>query len=312
MKNKIILNRLLQILITLFGISIITYALIFLAPGDPVRTMYISSGAIPKEEIIEQTREAMGLNKPFIVQYLNWFSNILKGDFGTSYSLSQPVSFAISSRIINSLYLAVSSLCLMLSVSLPLGMISALKKNSFIDYLVRAYTFIGVSMPNFLVGTLLLYFFALKLSYLPVVTIDISFKSLILPSATLALAMSSKYTRQIRAIVIEELAKDYVLGAKARGFSTLHIVFKEVLPNILPPIVTLLALSFGSLLSGVAVVEVIFSYPGIGNLAVNAITSYDYPLIQAYVLVISVIYMTVNFIVDVSYRYLDPRLANGE
>lgn len=312
MKRNQILSRLFQIIITLFGISLITYTLIFLAPGDPVRTMYIASGAIPKEDVIEQTRIAMGLDQPFHTQYLSWLCKVLQGDFGTSYSLSQPVTQAITTRIISSLYLAFSSLILMLCISLHLGMISALKKDSILDYIVRIYTFIGVSMPNFLVGTLLLYFFALKFSFLPVVSIDASMRNLILPSITLALAMSSKYTRQIRAIVLEELSKDYILGARARGFSTLQIVVREIIPNILPPMVTLLALSFGSLLSGVAVVEVIFSYPGIGNLAVNAITSYDYPLIQAYVLVISVVYMTVNFLVDLSYKYLDPRMSKGE
>lgn len=307
-----IFKRLIQILITLFGISFITYALIYLAPGDPIRTMYISSGYIPPEEVIEQTRELMGLNKPFLEQYFTWVGKVLKGDFGTSYSLSASVSSLVFPRILNSLYLAVTSLILMITLSVPLGIISALKKDTFIDYIIRAYTFMGVSSPNFFVGTLLLYFFALKLNFLPVVTFDVNFQSLILPSVTLAISMSSKYIRQLRTIVLDELSKDYVLGAKARGFSMNQIILKDILINILPPMITLLALSFGSLLSGVAVVEVIFSYPGIGSLAVNAITSYDYNLIQAYVLIISLIYMTVNFIVDVAYPYLDPRINNGE
>lgn len=310
LKNTI-LKKLIQILITLMGISLITYSLIYLAPGDPIRTMYISSGFIPSDEIIEQTRELMGLNEPFIIQYLTWVSNILKGDLGMSYSLSQPVLDAILPRIVNSLYLALTSLILMIIISIPLGIISSIKKDSIIDYIIRIYTFVGISCPNFFVGTLLLYFFASKLRLLPVVAIDNSFESLILPSITLAIAMSSKYTRQIRVIMLEELSKEYVLGAKARGFSQMHIIFKEIIPNILPPIVTLLALSFGSLLSGVAVIEVIFSYPGIGSLAVNAISSYDYPLIQAYVLLISLIYMIVNFMVDVSYHHLDPRMKVG-
>lgn len=307
-----IFKRLTQILITLFGISIITYGLIYLAPGDPIRTMYISSGSIPPEDVIEETRELMGLNKPFLEQYFNWVVNIFHGDFGTSYSLSASVSSLVFPRILNSLYLAVTSLILMIFISVPLGIISAVKKDTFIDYIIRAYTFVSVSSPNFFVGTLLLYFFALKLKFLPVVPFDINFKSLILPSATLAIAMSAKYIRQLRTIVLDELSKDYILGAKARGFSMRQIIFKDILINILPPMLTLLALSFGSLLSGVAVIEVIFSYPGIGSLAVNAITSYDYNLIQAYVLIISVIYMTVNFLVDIAYPYLDPRIKNGE
>lgn len=306
-KNKYI-NRVFQILFTLFGISLITYALIYLAPGDPIRTMFISSGAMPNEEVIEQTREMMGLNDPFFTQYIRWIGNVLKGDLGMSYSLSQPVADVVLPRMISSLYLAITSLLLMLFISLPLGIISAVKKNKIFDYIVRVYTFMGVSAPNFFVGTMLLYFFALKMSILPVVSIDNSFRNLILPSVTLAISMSGKYIRQIRTIVLDELSKDYVLAAKSRGYSTFEIIVKEVIPNILPPMVTLVGLSFGSLLSGVAVVEVIFSYPGIGNLAVNAITSYDYNLIQAYVLLISVIYMSVNFMVDISYGYLDPRM----
>ncbi len=302
------LNRILQISVTLLGISLITYALIYLAPGDPIRTMFISSGAMPNEEIIDQTREMMGLNDSFLHQYLRWITNVFKGDLGMSYSLSQPVSDVVFPRVISSLYLAISSLILMLFISMPLGIISAVKKDKVFDYIVRVYTFITVSSPNFFVGTLLLYFFALKWSMFPVVSIDNGFRNLVLPATTLALAMSGKYIRQIRTIVLDELSKEYVLGAKARGFKMWEIVLKEIIPNILPPMVTLIGLSFGSLLSGVAVVEVIFSYPGIGNLAVNAITSYDYYLIQAYVLIISIIYMSVNFVVDLSYGYLDPRM----
>ncbi len=311
MNKKTIYNRIIQVIISLLGISILTYGLIYLSPGDPIRTMYISSGSIPSEQVIEETRELLGLNKPFLEQYFNWITGVLTGDLGYSYSLSAPVSSLILPRLINSFYLAVISLVFMIVISLPLGIISAVKKDTFIDYIIRGYTFFGISSPNFFVGTLLLYFFALKLNFLPVVPFKINFEAMILPSLTLAIAMSAKYIRQLRTIVLDELSKDYVWGAKARGFKMKHIIFHDVLINILPPMVTLLALSFGSLLSGVAVVEVIFSYPGIGSLAVNAITAYDYNLIQAYVLIISVIYMIANLLVDIAYPYLDPRLKNG-
>lgn len=310
MLNKNILDKFFQIIITLFGISFITFSLIHLAPGDPIRTMYISSGNIPSEEIIEQTREAMGLNEPFLVQYFNWLKNILQGDFGTSYSLNRPVIEAISTRIIKSLNLAILSLFFMLCISVPLGILSAVKENKFIDYVIKIYTFIGVSSPNFFVGTILLYVFGLKLSVFPVVSVGGGINSLILPALTLAFSMSAKYTRQIRSIVLDELNKEYVMGAKARGTKFSKIIIIDVIPNTLLPLTTLLGLSFGSLLSGVAVVEVIFSYPGIGSLAVDAISSYDYPLIQAYVLLISLIYMTVNLLVDISYQFLDPRIKH--
>ncbi len=303
-----IINRIFQLIITLFGISLITFGLVYLAPGDPVTTMYLSSGFLPDQEVIEQTREAMGLNKPFHEQYFDWLKMVIGGDLGQSYSLNRPVVEAISTRLVKSARLAFSSLFLMLIVSLPLGVISAIKQNKFTDYLIRGYTFIGISTPGFLVGTLLIYIVALKYKLLPVVSVGDGILPLILPSIALAFSMSAKYIRQIRSIVITELSKDYVMGAKSRGIKFGTIIIKDVLPNTLPPLVTLLGLSFGSLLSGVAVIEVIFSYPGIGSLAVDAISSYDYPLIQAYVLLISLGYMVTNILVDISYPFLDPRI----
>lgn len=306
-----IANRFLQIIISLFGITLITFSLIHLAPGDPVTTMYLSSGTLPREEVVEQTREAMGLNEPLHVQYFVWLKNVLQGDLGKSYSLDRPVVDAISSRVTKSFNLAVSALLLTILISFPLGILAAIKKNTIIDYAVRFYTFIGVSTPGFLIGTLLLYFVALKYKLLPVISTGHGVADLILPSVTLAISMSAKYIRQIRTIFLTELDKQYVAGAKSRGIKFFDILVKDVLPNTLTPLVTLLALSFGSLLSGVAAIEVIFSYPGIGSLAVESISSYDYPLIQAYVLIVSLFYMLVNFLVDVSYPFLDPTIVKG-
>lgn len=309
-KENTIINRIVQLIITLFGISVITFGLVYLAPGDPVTTMYLSSGFLPSQDVIDSTREAMGLNNPFHIQYFEWLGNVLQGDLGQSYSLNRPVIDAISTRVVKSFNLAFCSLTLMLIVSLPLGIISAVKKNKFIDYLVRGYTFIGMSSPGFFVGTLLLYYVALKHKLLPVVSTGDGLIPLILPSVALAFSMSAKYIRQIRSIVITELEKDYVMGLKSRGIKFSAIIIRDVIPNILPPLVTLVGLSFGSLLSGVAVIEVIFSYPGIGSLAVDAIRSYDYPLIQAYVLLISLGYMVINILVDISYPFLDPRIRS--
>lgn len=308
MNRKQILNRIIQMAVVLLGISFITFALVYMAPGDPVRVMYASSGVMPSEEVINQTREAMGLNKPFIVQYFNWLTSCLQGDFGTSYSSGKPVIGILMDRLVPTLKLALLSLAIMLIVAIPSGIISAVKQNKFTDYLVRGITFLGVSIPNFWVGLMLLYFLALKLKLLPVVSINTGFKSMILPALTLAFAMAAKYTRQVRTAVLEELNKDYVVGARARGISKRDILLKHVFPNSLLPLITLLGLSLGSLLGGTAVVEVIFSYPGLGNLAVSAITSYDYPVIQAYVLWISLIYMVINLIVDISYSIVDPKV----
>ncbi|MGM9532686.1 nickel ABC transporter permease [Intestinibacter sp.] len=308
MNKKQILNRIVQMAVVLVGISFITFALVYMAPGDPVRVMYSSGGVMPSEEVINQTREAMGLNKPFLVQYFNWLTSCLHGDFGTSYSSGKPVIGILLERLVPTLKLALLSLIIMLVISIPSGIIAAVKQNKIADYTIRGITFLGVSIPNFWVGLILLYVVALKLKLLPVVAVGGGFKSMILPALTLAFAMAAKYTRQVRTAVLEELNKDYVIGAKARGLSNGKILLRHVFPNSLLPLITLLGLSLGSLLGGTAVVEVIFSYPGLGNLAVSAITAYDYPVIQAYVLWIALIYMVINLIVDISYTLVDPKV----
>lgn len=308
MARKEIGRRLIQVIVVALGISLLSFYIIYLAPGDPVRIMYSAAGIIPSEEVIFQTREEMGLNREIIVQYIDWLSHCMIGDFGMSYTFHKPVTDLLLSRLWPTLKLSLSSMILMLAVSVPLGMIQATHKNSFLDYGLRGITFFGVSMPNFWVGLLLMLFFCVKLKWLPVVCSAGDFKSLIMPSITLAFAMSAKYTRQVRTAILEELSQDYVIGARARGVPEWKILWCNVFPNSLLPLITMLGLSMGSLLGGTAVVEVIFTYPGLGNMAVTAITAYDYPLIQGYVLWISMIYMLVNLAVDISYNYIDPRI----
>lgn len=308
MSKKQLGKRLGQIVIVLIGISFLTFLLTYMAPGDPVRTMYAASGIVPSEEVMQQTREEMGLNRPFLVQYADWLTSCLRGDFGNSYSLKKPVLDLLGSRLWPTLKLSLFSMILMLLVAVPFGMLAAVNKNKWIDNLVRGFTFLGVSVPNFWVGLLLISFFCVKLKWLQVVSTDITFKSMILPAVTLAFAMSAKYTRQVRTAVLEELSQDYVTGARARGVKEWKILWLNVFPNSLLPLITMLGLSMGNLLGGTAVVEVIFSYPGLGSLAVSAITSYDYPLIQGYVLWIALIYMVINLIVDISYNFVDPRM----
>lgn len=301
-------KRLGQIVIVLIGISFLTFLLTYLAPGDPVRTMYASSGIVPSEEVMQQTREEMGLDRPFLVQYGDWLTSCLRGGFGTSYSLKKSVLDLLGSRLWPTMKLALFSMILMLALSIPFGMLAAVNKNKWIDNVIRGFTFLGVSVPNFWVGLLLISFFCVKLQWLQVISTDITFKNMILPAVTLAFAMSAKYTRQVRTAVLEELSQDYVIGARARGVKEWKILWLNVFPNSLLPLITMLGLSVGSLLGGTAVVEVIFSYPGLGSLAVSAITAYDYPLIQGYVLWIALIYMVINLVVDISYNFVDPRM----
>ena len=263
---------------------------------------------MPTTEMIEEMRHNLGLDKPFFTQYTDWIINCLKGDFGQSFMLQKPVTELLLDRLWPTLKLTLASTVLMLLFAVPLGVISAVHHNKPIDYLVRAITFFGVSIPNFWFGLMLILIFCVKLRLLPVVSSAGDFKSLILPAITLAVAMTAKYTRQVRTAVLEELHSDYVIGARARGVSENKILWGNVLPNSLLPLITMLGLSIGSLLGGTSVVEIIFSYPGLGNLAVAAIMSADYFLVQGYVLWVSVIYMLINLIVDISYNYVDPRM----
>lgn len=312
MKKGDLFRRLLQIVIVLCGISFITFALTYMAPGDPVRAMYAASGTIPSEEILEQTREKMGLNEPFFTQYLSWLTDCLRGDFGTSYMYHRPVAELILERLGPTLRLAFFSLALMLIVAVPLGILSATHKGRPADFIIRVGTFFGVSLPNFWVGLMLLYVFSVHLGVLPVVSDGQGFRKMILPAVTLVFAMAGKYTRQVRTAFLGELNQDYVTGARCRGISERMILWRHVLPNAVLPLITMLGLSLGSLLGGTAVVEVIFSYPGLGNLAVDAITSMDYPLIQGYVLWIALIYMALNLLVDLSYRFLAPGTSEDQ
>ncbi len=311
LNRRKLIRRLLHILVVLLGISFLSFLLMHISPGDPVRTMYAVSGSIPSEEVLDQTREELGLNDPFPVQYVRWLAGCLRGDFGTSYSQGQPVSDLLLERVWPTVQLAVLALVIMVVLAVPIGLFSALHQNTPLDYLLRGTTFVCISMPNFWVGLLLLYVVAMQLHLLPVVSNQMNFQRLILPALTLALAMAGKYARQVRAAILEELRQDYVAGARARGLSERCVLWRHVIPNAVLPLITMLGLSLGSLLGGTAVVEVIFSYPALGSLAIDAITARDYPLIQGYVLWIALIYMGVNLVVDLSYNRLDPRLREA-
>jgi peptide/nickel transport system permease protein len=306
--KKKIISRIIQIIIVLIGISFLTFLLTYLAPGDPAQIMLTSSGVMPTESAVQDLREQMGFNDPFFTQYFRWLGNAVHGDFGTSFSLNKPVTDLLLVRLWPTVKLTLLAMVLMLIVAVPLGMISAVKKDTWVDNLVRGVTFLGVSIPNFWVGLLLVLCFCVKMKIFPVICSGGDFKSLVLPAVTLAIAMSAKYTRQVRTAILDELSQDYVTGARARGVKEWKILWLNVFPNSLLPLITMFGLSVGSLLGGTSVVEVIFSYPGLGNLAVSAIVSNDYNLIQAYVLWIALIYMVINLIVDISYNFVDPRM----
>lgn len=304
-----LMSRLGQIVVVLLGISFITFALVMLSPGDPVRQMIAGNEDIMVSAAeVEALRHELGLDKPFFFQYLDWLGRALQGNLGFSYMVKKPVVEELLHCLPGTIYLSFASLALMLLVSIPLGIYSAVKRGSLFDQFVRCFTFMGVSMPGFWVGLMLLWILGLQLDLLPIVGGEIGVDTIIMPAVTLAIPMASKYTRQVRTAILEELSQDYVVGARARGMSERHILWKEVLPNAMLPLITLLGLSLGNLLGGAAVIEIVFQWPGLGRLAVEAITYRDFQLVQGVVVWIALMYMVINLLVDISYNHLDPRL----
>lgn len=310
MKNYA-LKRLLQLIPILLAITFLSYGMMRIAGSDVVEQKMENTSGTVSQEIIDNARAELGLDKPFVVQYFTWLGNLLRGDMGTSYVSNKPVFSTFVSKLPATLLLTAVSILLTVLISIPLGIWSAVKQNTATDYVIRTASFIGNSLPNFFVSLLLMYFFAIRLGWFPVISGGVSLQSVALPALTLAIAMSAKYLRQVRATVLDELSKDYVLGARARGVKFSTTLIKSVMKASLVTIITLLTLSIGSLLGGTAIVESIFMWDGVGKLAVDAINMRDYPIIQAYVMWMAIIYVVVNLITDLSYHFLDPRIRLG-
>ncbi len=307
-----IIKRLLQLIPILFAITFLSFAMMRLAGSDVVEQKMLNTGQVISDTQLEMAREQLGLNSPFLVQYFRWLGNLLHGDMGVSYVSGKDVFETFVSKLPATILLTVTSIVLTVIISIPLGVISAVYQNKFIDYIIRFFSFIGNSLPNFFVSLVLMYFLGIKLGWLPIISKDINSTSIIMPTLTLAIAMSSKYLRQVRTTVLDELSKDYIVGAKARGVKFSVTLMGSVLRATLVTIITLLALSIGSLLGGTAIVESIFMWDGVGKMAVDAINMRDYPIIQAYVMWMAIIYVLVNLITDLSYRFLDPRIRLGD
>ena len=304
--RKYIFNRLILLVPILLGITFLTFAMMQFSAEDAVDMMFRQQGSV-SEEVKAAVRAALGLDQPFLVQYWNWLKGVATGDMGRSFISGKLVFETFAEKLPATIELMLVSMLLTIFIATPLGIIAAVKQNKFVDYIIRGLSFAGNSMPNFFVGLLLIYFFALKLNLLPIISSGL--QGVILPALTLTISMGAKYTRQIRAVVLEELQKPYVLGARSRGVDEVTILLKSVLPSTLVMIITLLALSTGSLLGGTAIVETIFMWDGVGKMAIDAILMRDYPLIQAYVVWMAIIYVVINLAADLMYRYLDPRVA---
>ena len=309
--KKYVVKRLLQLIPILLVITFLSFGMMRLAGSDAVLQKMENTGMVVSQEVIDNARAELGLDKPFLTQYVVWLGNLLTGDMGTSYISGKEVLPTFLSKLPATLLLTVVSILLTIVISIPLGILAAVKQNRVTDYLIRVCSFIGNSMPNFFVALLLMYFFSIRIPIFPVIANGLSMQSVALPAFTLAIAMSAKYLRQVRAAVLDELSKDYVVGAQARGIRFSVTLWKSVLRACLVTILTLLTLSIGSLLGGTAIVESIFLWDGVGKLAVDAINMRDYPMIQAYVMWMAIIYVCVNLITDLSYRFLDPRIRLG-
>ena len=308
--KKYVLHRFLQLIPVLIGITFLSFAMMRVAGSDAIIELYGDKGAV-EQEIIDAKRAELGLDKPFLTQYLSWVGGMMRGDMGVSYVSGKDVFQTFISKLPATLLLTALSMVMTVVISIPLGVLAAVRHDKFTDYFLRFFSFVGNSLPNFFVALLLMQIFSIKLRILPVISKGLSIQSAMLPTLTLAIAMSAKYMRQVRAAVLEELNKDYVIGAKARGVRGSVILWKSVLKSSMLTIITLLALSIGSLLGGTAIIESIFMWDGVGKLAVDAITMRDYPMIQAYVVWMAIIYVLVNLITDLLYHALDPRIRLG-
>lgn len=302
-----LVRRCAQFIPVFFGITVLSFTLIHLAPSDPV-SVRLSLGGIAVDPVTAaQMRTEMGLDRPLPIQYGDWLMRFLHGDMGISYRSDRPVAAMLLQALPYTLAIAAGAMLLTLLISLPLGIAIAAYRNSALDCIVRFLTFIGNAVPSFIVGILLMFLFSYQLGWIPVLAGN-SPIGMVLPTAALALIMSARYIRQIRAATLDELAKDYIVGLRARGINERRILFGNVLKNIMGVVVTLTAISVGSLLGGVVIIETLFSRPGVGSLLMTAINSRDYPVIQAAVVWMVLAYFVVNLLADLSYRWFNPRV----
>ena len=309
--KKYVILRLLQMIPILLAITFLSFALMRIAGSDAVLARMENTGIVVSQEVLDEARAELGLDRPFLGQYFVWLGNLLHGDMGNSYISGRDVFSTFISKLPATLLLTALAMAMTVVISVPLGILAAVRQNRFLDYVIRIGSFFGNSLPNFFVGLLLMYFFAIRFRIFPVISAQVSLQGAILPALTLAIAMSAKYLRQVRAAILDELGKEYVTGAAARGIRFSTTLFKSVIRAALVTIITLMTMSIGSLLGGTAIVESIFMWDGVGNLAVDAINMRDYPMIQAYVMWMAIIYVCVNLITDLSYRLLDPRVRLG-
>lgn len=307
--RRSIVRRVLQFIPVLLGITFLAFLLIYLSPSDPVSVRMSAGGISVSPEIMESMRRSMGLDRPLLVQYGDWLWNILHGNMGKSYITDADVLDQILKALPYTLKMAGASLLLTLGISIPVGILTAAMQNSKFDYVVRVMAFVGNALPNFIIALCLMFIFSYRLGWIPVLATTKPI-GLVLPALTLALVMSSRYIRQIRAAMLDELSKGYVVGLRSRGLSETTILYKNVLKNIMVTVITLTGISLGSLLGGTVIVETVFTWPGLGSLIMEGISQRDYPVVQAVIVWMASAFMVVNLLTDISYTVFNPKIKD--
>ncbi len=308
--RKIVLKKIYTFFIIILGVTFLSFLLAYLSPSDPATVLLSQRGISPSEELLRQTREEMGLDQPFLVQYVKWLSDLTKFEMGTSYKTGQSVAQSFMDTIPNTLSLTLVSLLITIAISVPLGILCAKYRDGLLDHAVRVITYFLASLPSFFLSLLVLYIFCIKLEWFTVIAEE-GLKGMLMPACVLGFTLSAWYTRQVRGIALEQMNSEYVMGLKARGIPERVILGRHILKNCLLPIITLVGISFGNLLGGAAIVETIFSWDGVGKLAVEAVSFRDYPIIQGYAVWMAVIFLIINYTVELLYQMLDPRVRRG-
>jgi nickel transport system permease protein len=306
-----ILKRIMSIIPVFLLATLLTTGMIHLSPVDPAEAYLTAAHIQPTDEILAQKRHEFGLDQPFLIQYVNSIMKICQLDFGISYVSNKPVWDEVIYRMPATIQLALGSIVLAVLVSVPLGFLAGIKKNSLIDHFSRFLSFFGASIPSFWLGYILIFFFSVRLDLFPVEGIG-TWQHLVLPSVTLALPLIALYTRMLRASVLENLEEPYVLFARTRGINEKTIMAKHVLRIAISPMITGLGMNLGKLLTGTIIVEAVFSWPGFGRYFIEAIFNRDIPVIQCYVLIAASLFIVSNLIVDIIQMYIDPRISRKE
>lgn len=302
--TRYLVRRLFTSAVTLLGISIVVFALVRLLPGDPARTI---AGVLASEDDVARIRGELGLDKPLLQQYATFLAHLARGDLGTSARTKQPVAEEIRSRFPHTAKLALASMILATVIGVPAGVLAAVRRGTSFDYLVSLGTLAGNSMPVYWLGLMLIVLFAVKLRWLPAAGADQP-RALVLPSVTLAAFSLALITRMTRSSMLEVLGQDSIRTARAKGLAERVVILRHALRNALIPIVTVIGLQFGGLLGGAVLTESVFGWPGMGLLLVDSIFARDYPMIQGIVLIYAVLILVLNFLIDILYGLLDPRI----